>query len=281
MFRPGKPKDEPEQPHPQTHPQPQSQPAPNYAANEDTQQRYRASETSSTSTGVRGSMNDGQANSGKAYTESDALARDIKEGTLTGFVGNGTNMTGEANFKGMLRVDGHLSGRVSSQDGTLIVSTGGQVDANVEVSVAQIYGTVNGDIVATKRIELGRVAKVTGNIQTPALVIEQGAIFEGSCRMAALRDEQAKTESRAASAGTSAAAGASGAPKTGTPSAPTPPGGAPSPTSASSSTGAGAGGSSGATGTSGAAGASPAANAPAGAGGSPAPGAQKPSGAIS
>jgi cytoskeletal protein CcmA (bactofilin family) len=226
-------------------------------------------------------MNDGQANSGKAYTESDALARDIKEGTLTGFVGNGTNMTGEANFKGMLRVDGHLSGRVSSQDGTLIVSTGGQVDANVEVSVAQIYGTVNGDIVATKRIELGRVAKVTGNIQTPALVIEQGAIFEGSCRMAALRDEQAKTESRAASAGTSAAAGASGAPKTGTPSAPTPPGGAPSPTSASSSTGAGAGGSSGATGTSGAAGASPAANAPAGAGGSPAPGAQKPSGAIS
>jgi cytoskeletal protein CcmA (bactofilin family) len=141
-----------------------------------------------------------QPNSGKAYTESDALARDIKEGTLTGFVGNGTNMTGEANFKGMLRVDGHLSGRVSSQDGTLIVSTGGQVDANIEVSVAQIYGTVNGDVTATKRIELGRVAKVKGNIQAPALVIENGAIFEGSCRMQELRDEQTKAESRATSA---------------------------------------------------------------------------------
>ena len=123
-------------------------------------------------------MNDGQPNTTKAYTESDALARDIKEGNLSGFVGNGTTLTGEANFKGMLRVDGTLSGRVSSQDGTLIVSTGGQVDANVEVSVAQIYGTVNGDVTASKRIELGRVAKVTGNIQTPALVIEQGAIFE-------------------------------------------------------------------------------------------------------
>lgn len=193
MFRPGKPKDEPEpQPQPQA-PQPQP-PASTYTPNEDTQQRYRASETSST--GVRGSMNDGQPNSGKAYTESDALARDIKEGTLTGFVGNGTNMTGEANFKGMLRVDGHLSGRVTSQDGTLIVSTGGEVDANVEVSVAQIYGTVNGDVIASKRIELGRVAKVTGNIQTPALVIEQGAIFEGSCRMQSLRDEQTKAETR-------------------------------------------------------------------------------------
>jgi cytoskeletal protein CcmA (bactofilin family) len=221
-------------------------------------------------------MNDGQANSGKAYTESDALARDIKEGTLTGFVGNGTNMTGEANFKGMLRVDGHLSGRVSSQDGTLIVSTGGQVDANVEVSVAQIYGTVNGDIVASKRIELGRVAKVTGNIQTPALVIEQGAIFEGSCRMAALRDEQAKTESRAASAGTSASSGAAGTSGAAGASGAAKPNTAPTPASASGGASSPGGGSPspGAT-------AQPGAAAQSGAGSPPPPGAQKPSGANS
>src|ERR1044072_4768497 len=95
----------------------------------------------------------------RAVTESESLARDIKEGTLTGFVGNGTTLTGEANFKGMLRVDGGLSGRVASSDGTLIVSTNGRVDANVEVAVAQIYGTVNGEITATKRIEMGGVAK--------------------------------------------------------------------------------------------------------------------------
>jgi cytoskeletal protein CcmA (bactofilin family) len=152
------------------------------------------------SIGARNSMSDTQANSGRAYSESESLARDIKEGTLSGFVGNGTTLTGEANFKGMLRVDGHLSGRVSSQDGTLIISSGGQVDADIEVSVAQIYGTVNGDITATKRIELGRVARVTGNIQTPALVIEQGAIFEGSCRMEQSRDAQVQEEKRAASA---------------------------------------------------------------------------------
>jgi cytoskeletal protein CcmA (bactofilin family) len=128
----------------------------------------------------------------RAVTESESLARDIKEGTLTGFVGNGTMLTGEASFKGMLRVDGALSGRVSSQDGTLIVSTNGRVDANVEVAVAQIYGTVNGDIIATKRIEMGRVAKVTGNIQTPALVIENGAIFEGGCRMAQSKEQSEK-----------------------------------------------------------------------------------------
>lgn len=134
----------------------------------------------------------------RAVTESESLARDIKEGTLTGFVGNGTTLTGEANFKGMLRVDGTLSGRVSSADGTLIVSTNGSVDANVEVAVAQIFGTVNGDIVASKRIEMGRVAKVTGNIQTPALVIENGAIFEGSCRMIQLKEAAERGPSAAA-----------------------------------------------------------------------------------
>lgn len=118
-----------------------------------------------------------------AMTESETLARDIKEGTLSGFVGGGTVVTGEANFKAMMRIDGHLSGRVSSTSGTLIVGNNGKVDANIEVAVAVIHGTINGDIIATQRLELGRTAKVNGNIQTPSLIIEQGAIFEGSCKM--------------------------------------------------------------------------------------------------
>ena len=123
------------------------------------------------------------AGSSRAMTESETLARDIKEGTLSGFVGGGTVVTGEANFKAMMRVDGHLSGRVSSTSGTLIVGANGKVDANIEVAVAVIHGTINGDIIATQRLELGRAAKVNGNIQTPSLIIEQGAVFEGSCKM--------------------------------------------------------------------------------------------------
>ncbi|MGB8510115.1 MAG: polymer-forming cytoskeletal protein, partial [Pyrinomonadaceae bacterium] len=186
MFRPGRnPKD-------QTHTDdtadhtPQPQPASPYAGGGGGYASGSAT-GGSASAPSSDSYNQSSVNSPtttRAVTESESLARDIKEGTLTGFVGNGTSLTGEASFKGMLRVDGHLSGRVTSQDGTLIVSTNGQVDANLEVAVAQIYGTVHGDIIATKRIEMGRVSRVTGNIQTPALVIESGAIFEGSCRMA-------------------------------------------------------------------------------------------------
>lgn len=133
--------------------------------------------------------------SSRAMTESETLARDIKEGTLSGFVGGGTIVTGEANFKAMMRVDGHLSGRVSSSSGTLIVGANGKVDANIEVAVAVIHGTINGDIIATQRLELGRAAKVNGNIQTPSLIIEQGAIFEGSCKMLQMSQAAEKQKS--------------------------------------------------------------------------------------
>jgi cytoskeletal protein CcmA (bactofilin family) len=123
-----------------------------------------------------------------AMSESESMARDIKEGRLSGFVGNGTVLTGETNFQAMLRVDGHLTGRVTSENGTLIIGSTGKVDANIAVAAAMINGVINGDIIATDKIELGRTARVTGNVQTPRLVMEDGAILEGSISMTKARE---------------------------------------------------------------------------------------------
>jgi len=127
-------------------------------------------------------------------TDSETMARDIKEGRLSGFVGHGTVLTGETNFQAMLRVDGVLQGTVSSDAGTLIVGSNGQVDANVAVASATINGTVNGDIVATEKLHLGRTAKVVGNVQTPRIIIEEGAILEGSCSMLRAKEALEKRE---------------------------------------------------------------------------------------
>ena len=126
----------------------------------------------------------------RVVTDSESIARDIKEGRLSGFVGHGTVLTGDTNFQMMLRVDGHLTGSVTSDGGTLIVGTNGQVDANVSVGVATINGVVNGDVVATEKIQLGRTARVMGNVATPRLIIEEGALFEGGCSMMRAREEQ-------------------------------------------------------------------------------------------
>ena len=149
-----------------------------------------------------------QTASARAVSESESIARDIKEGRLSGFVGYGTVLTGETNFQAMLRVDGHLTGRVTSESGTLIVGSSGRVDANVLVSAAVINGIVNGDIIATERLELGRTAHVVGNVQSPRLVVEDGALLEGSCVMIKAREnlEKRAAEAHAHTTGTSESA---------------------------------------------------------------------------
>jgi cytoskeletal protein CcmA (bactofilin family) len=141
--------------------------------------------------------NESQQATPRVVTDSESIARDIKEGRLSGFVGHGTVLTGETNFQMMLRVDGHLTGTVTSDGGTLIVGTNGQVDANVSVGVATINGIVNGDVIASEKIQLGRTARVMGNVATPRLVIEEGAVFEGGCSMIKAREAQ-ETQATAA-----------------------------------------------------------------------------------
>lgn len=126
--------------------------------------------------------------------ESEAIARDIKEGRLSCFVGSGTALNGELSFRSMARVDGHLIGKVNSEKGTLIVGESGQVDASVSVATAIINGTINGDVTTLEHLELRRTAKIVGNVRTPRLIMEDGAVLEGNCGM--LKTEE-KTETRA------------------------------------------------------------------------------------
>ncbi len=92
-------------------------------------------------------------------------------------------LSGEISFRDMVRVNGHIAGTIYSQNGTLIIDLSAKVDASVNVAVAVISGTVNGDIVARERVEIESAAKIYGNIWTRSISIKDGAIFEGACRM--------------------------------------------------------------------------------------------------
>ena len=106
----------------------------------------------------------------------------VKDNWL-GFVGDVLKFTGEVTFKSTLRIDGNFCGQVNSRDGTLIVSAGARVTrAMINVAVAKINGTVEGDINASKEVVLGPTASVIGNVSAHALIVEEGAVFNGSCR---------------------------------------------------------------------------------------------------
>jgi len=119
--------------------------------------------------------------SGQMNANGGALT--IKQRPRNGRVESIPELDGEITFKDMLRVNGHIAGTISSEKGTLIVDASARVDASVDVAVAMIAGTVNGDVVGRDRVELGPQAVIHGNISTPNLSMKPGATFQGDCRM--------------------------------------------------------------------------------------------------
>lgn len=102
-------------------------------------------------------------------------------------LGEGTNFNGVLSFEGAVRIDGELEGEVIS-NGTLFVGEKAVIQADIKVNCLVVGGKVSGNIVVGNRIEMLSNAEVFGNIQTPVLKIEEGAIFQGTCDM--LKDNQ-------------------------------------------------------------------------------------------
>ena len=87
----------------------------------------------------------------------------------------------EITFEGTLRINGYAAGIIRSEAGRLIVDAAGEIDANISVHDATIYGCVRGDIRAKQKVELAGSARVVGDIEAVALLIEPGAVFQGRC----------------------------------------------------------------------------------------------------
>jgi cytoskeletal protein CcmA (bactofilin family) len=102
---------------------------------------------------------------------------------IRGFLGEGTDINGEVKFSEILRVDGKVSGKVISDNGSLLVGETGHVKATIEAGSVSVSGVIEGTITATTRVEIHSKGKVYGDIFTPNLVIEHGAVFDGKCHM--------------------------------------------------------------------------------------------------
>jgi cytoskeletal protein CcmA (bactofilin family) len=107
---------------------------------------------------------------------------DGKQSDLNGFLDSGSHVHGELRFQTSFRVDGKLNGSVVS-DGDLIVGDGGEVEGDLRVGQVVISGTVRGTIRAARRIHISPTGKLFAEVDTPSLIIEDGAVFEGRCAM--------------------------------------------------------------------------------------------------
>jgi len=102
---------------------------------------------------------------------------------ISTFIGADASIDGNIEFKGTIRVDGKVEGKISSTGGTVIVGENASVNADVFADVAVIRGDFKGAINAKERIEVYPPGKVEGDIRAPVITIEPGGVFDGECLM--------------------------------------------------------------------------------------------------
>ncbi len=102
--------------------------------------------------------------------------------TLNGFLDKGSHFQGELAFEETFRIDGKFEGKVRSGS-ELILGDSAEVSGDIEVGRLSVNGSLKGTVRAQERVELHARARVEADLTTPVLKIEEGARFEGSCKM--------------------------------------------------------------------------------------------------
>jgi cytoskeletal protein CcmA (bactofilin family) len=105
-------------------------------------------------------------------------------GGLTAFIDQGSDFEGKLSFKDTVRIDGHFRGEITSEN-TLIVGESGEVEASIRSRTVMIGGTVDGNIKASHQLVLHKTAVVNGDVEAGTLVVEDGAVLNGSITMSA------------------------------------------------------------------------------------------------
>jgi cytoskeletal protein CcmA (bactofilin family) len=104
------------------------------------------------------------------------------EARLDAFIDGGSRFDGKVRLNGTLRIDGEFSGEVVSAD-TVVIGEPAGVEATLRAKNVIIRGAVVGNVVASRQVILRGSGRLQGSVETPSLIIEPGATFNGSSKM--------------------------------------------------------------------------------------------------
>ncbi len=113
--------------------------------------------------------------------------------TVINIIGNGTEITGDVVAKGDIRIDGKIIGNLSTQN-KLIIGETGYIQGEIKAAIADISGKAKGKLFASQICILRSTANFEGELTTDKLVIEEGAIFNGTCSMKKAADNTANSK---------------------------------------------------------------------------------------
>src|ERR1700752_2582567 len=111
---------------------------------------------------------------------------------LSAYIDEASEIEGKYTFSGTVMLNGKFTGEISSND-TLIIGEKGVINASIRAGVVLISGEVVGNVLGTERVELRGSARVFGDVEAPVVVVEEGVLVEGHCRMTKSRPQDGTT----------------------------------------------------------------------------------------
>jgi cytoskeletal protein CcmA (bactofilin family) len=100
-----------------------------------------------------------------------------------GRISRGVEVSGDILFADALHVNGKVTGKVISESGCLVIEQAGEVQADVDVGICVIRGALRGNVNGKSRVEIYKTARVQGDITSPVLLVEEGALLSGAITM--------------------------------------------------------------------------------------------------
>ncbi len=97
-------------------------------------------------------------------------------------LGVGTEIQGNINSHGDIRIDGSLEGNISTK-GKVVIGETGKIKGEVDCKNADVSGLIEGKIKSSELISLKATGRINGDIIANKLAIEPGAKFTGNCNM--------------------------------------------------------------------------------------------------
>jgi cytoskeletal protein CcmA (bactofilin family) len=118
-----------------------------------------------------------------------------KRTDIMAFIDEGSEIEGKYTFTGTgsILLNGRVRGEIVTTD-MLIIGEKAVVNATIRAESVVIKGEVVGNVHATARVELKGTARVFGDLEAPVVVLDEGVLFRGQCRMTPASPDEVRQE---------------------------------------------------------------------------------------
>jgi cytoskeletal protein CcmA (bactofilin family) len=127
------------------------------------------------------------------YTPPKNITATLEQATI----GRSVVIKGEVSGAESLYIDGRIEGTVNFADSRVTIGRNGVVVANISAKEVVIMGAVTGNIQCTDRLDIRSEGSLAGDVVTPRICVEDGAVLKGAIEVRAAQQQNEKAQSKA------------------------------------------------------------------------------------